>query len=363
MGQALYIGLMSGTSLDGIDAVLADFSAASPLLETNYRPLDEELRRELGALLTPGNDELDRAAIAANELARAYARSVGALIEAAGVAHAAIAAIGCHGQTVRHHPERGYTTQLVNAALLAELTGLPVACDFRSRDVAAGGQGAPLVPAFHAAVFRHSGRNRVIVNLGGIANLTWLPAEGAVLGFDCGPANALLDDWARVHLGTPCDIQGAWAAGGQVLDDLLGRFASDPYFTQPAPKSTGRHYFGLEWVRAHLGTVCDPRDVQATLAELTAATLASAIGASCPQAQEIYLCGGGVANADLVARIRRALTDCTVSTTANLGVDPDFVEALAFAWLARETLAHRPGNLPEVTGARGLRVLGCVYPA
>jgi anhydro-N-acetylmuramic acid kinase len=363
MGQPLYIGLMSGTSLDGIDAVLADFSAPAPLLKASYRPLDDDLRRQLGALLAPGGDELDRAALAANRLAHAYAASVSALIQAAGVAPQAIAAIGCHGQTVRHHPERGYTTQLVNAALLAELTHMAVACDFRSRDVAAGGQGAPLVPAFHAAFFRHPARDRVIVNLGGIANLTWLPAAGPLAGFDCGPANALLDDWAGLHLGTRHDADGRWAAGGRVLDDLLRRLAGDPYFTQAPPKSTGRHYFNLQWVHAHVGPGQASRDVQATLAELTALTLARAIERECAQAQEVYLCGGGVANADLVARIGRALGGRAVGTTGQLGVDPDFVEALAFAWLARETLAGRPGNLPEVTGARGLRVLGCIYPA
>jgi anhydro-N-acetylmuramic acid kinase len=363
MGQALYIGLMSGTSLDGIDAVLADFSAAAPLLKTSYRRFDDDLRRNLGALRAPGDDELDRAAMASNRLAQAYADSVRALIEAAGTPPQAIAAIGCHGQTVRHHPERGYTTQLVNAALLAELTGFSVACDFRSRDVAAGSQGAPLVPAFHAAFFRHPDLNRVIVNLGGIANLTWLPATGSILGFDCGPANALLDDWAALHLGERYDAAGRWAAGGRVLGDLLRRLESDPYFTQSPPKSTGRHYFSLEWVHAHLGRGEDPQDVQATLAELTATTLARASGSACGQAQEVYLCGGGVANADLVARLGRALGSRAVGTTAQLGVDPDFVEALAFAWLARETLAGRPGNLPEVTGARGLRVLGCHYPA
>jgi anhydro-N-acetylmuramic acid kinase len=363
MARELYVGLMSGTSLDGIDAVLADFSAAAPVLGTFYSPLADALRLELRSLLEPGHDELNRSALLGNALARAYAQAIHALLASAAVSIEDIAAIGCHGQTVRHRPERGYTTQLVNGALLAELSGARVVCDFRSRDVAAGGQGAPLVPAFHAAMFRHPVRNRVIVNLGGIANLTWLPPDGAIMGFDCGPANALLDEWAELHLGTRYDGEGRWAASGAMLPDLLARLAADPYFSQPPPKSTGREYFNLEWVRAHLAEDHLPQDVQATLAELGAAALAEAVGSHCAQADEVYLCGGGVANADLVGRIERMLQGCTVESTARLGVDPDWVEALAFAWLAREALAGRPGNVPGVTGARGPRVLGCIYPA
>jgi anhydro-N-acetylmuramic acid kinase len=363
MARELYVGLMSGTSLDGIDAVLADFAASTPLVSTVYSPLADPLRLELGALLEPGHDELNRSALLGNALARAYAQVTRTLLASARVSIEDIAAIGCHGQTVRHQPGRGYTIQLVNGALLAELAGARVVCDFRSRDVAAGGQGAPLVPAFHAAMFRHPVRNRVIVNLGGIANLTWLPANGEIAGFDCGPANALLDGWAELHLGTRYDGEGRWAAGGTVLPDLLARFSADPYFSQPPPKSTGREYFNLEWVRARLAEDRRPQDVQATLAELGAAALAQAIGSHCPQADEVYLCGGGVANADLVGRIDRMLQDCAVASIARLGVDPDWVEALAFAWLARATLAGRPGNVPGVTGARGSRVLGCIYPA
>jgi anhydro-N-acetylmuramic acid kinase len=363
MAQELYVGLMSGTSLDGIDAVLADFSAAAPIVSTFYTPLADALRLELRALLEPGHDELNRSALLGNALARAYAQATDALLASAPVAIEDIAAIGCHGQTVRHRPERDYTTQLVNGALLAELAGARVVCDFRSRDVAAGGQGAPLVPAFHAAMFRHPVRNRVIVNLGGIANLTWLPAAGTIMGFDCGPANALLDEWAEQHIGTRYDSEGRWAAGGTVLPDLLARLSADPYFGQPPPKSTGREYFQLEWVRAHLAESPRPQDVQATLAELSAAALVEAIGSHCPQASEVYLSGGGAANSDLVARIERMLKGCTVESIGRLGVGPDWVEALAFAWLAREALAGRPGNVAEVTGARGPRVLGCIYPA
>jgi anhydro-N-acetylmuramic acid kinase len=359
----LYIGLMSGTSLDGIDAVLADFSVRAPMVSTYYSAIPAALRHELRTLLQPGEDELARSAVAGNELTAHYARAVEALLRDAGKSASEILAIGCHGQTVRHLPESGYTIQLVNGALLAERTGIAVVCDFRSRDVAAGGQGAPLVPAFHLAMFRDCSVDRVIVNLGGIANLTWLPATGAIAGFDCGPANALLDEWAEQHLGAPYDAAGKWAASGKVLPDLLAALAADPYFTRRPPKSTGREYFALKWAHAHLRPQYRREDVQATFAELSASVLTSAIERYCPGANEVLLCGGGVANVDLVERIARLLAGRKVASTALLGVDPDWVEALAFAWLARDALAGRPGNVPEVTGARGPRVLGCIYPA
>jgi anhydro-N-acetylmuramic acid kinase len=361
--MALHIGLMSGTSLDGVDAVLADFTAASPAVSTHYVAIDDALRHSLKAMLQSGFDELERSASLGGDLARLYARAVGDLLAAAGVTARDVAAIGCHGQTVRHRPERGFSSQLVNAALLAELTELPVVCDFRSRDIAAGGQGAPLVPAFHAAMFRHPMLDRVIVNLGGIANLTWLPASGAIAGFDCGPANALLDEWAEAHLGTRYDARGEWAAGGRVIGKLLQGLLGDAYFRRPPPKSTGREYFDIEWAGAHIRPEYRHQDVQATLAELSATVVSAAIESYCAGANEVFLCGGGVSNTDLVGRIARRIPGCAVSSTAQLGIDPDWVEAMAFAWLARETLAGRPGNRPEVTGARGLRVLGCIYPA
>ena len=354
---------MSGTSLDGIDAVLADFSSQTATVSTYYGAMPPVLRIELKALLQSGGNELARSAVAGNELAAHYASAVEALLRKAGKSAAEIAAIGCHGQTVRHLPERGYTIQLVNGALLAEQTGIAVICDFRSRDVAAGGQGAPLVPAFHAALFRNRSVDRVIVNLGGIANLTWLPAAGAITGFDCGPANALLDEWAERHLGAAYDAAGKWAASGKVLPDLLAALAADAYFSRSPPKSTGREYFNLKWAHPYLSTQYRPQDIQATLAELSASVLAAAIVRHCPTANEVLLCGGGVGNVDLVERIARLLAGRKVASTALLGIDPDWVEALAFAWLAREALARRPGNVPEVTGARGPRVLGCIYPA
>lgn len=359
----LYIGLMSGTSLDGIDAVLVDFSLRARVVSAHYAAFPRRLRGELKALLKPGADELARSNILGNELAARYASATEVLLRSAGIAAPEIAAIGCHGQTVRHLPERGYTVQLVNGALLAELTGITIVCDFRSRDVAAGGQGAPLVPAFHSAMFRDRSVNRVIANLGGIANLTWLPVAGATTGFDCGPANALLDEWAERNLASPYDAGGRWAASGLVVPDLLAALEADPYFSRSPPKSTGRDYFDLKWAQAKLQAQYRPQDVQATFAELSAKALAQAIARHCPGANEVLLCGGGVANVDLVERIGRLLPGRKVASTALLGVDPDWVEAFAFAWLAREAMAHRTGNLPEVTGARGLRVLGCIYPA
>ncbi len=363
MASDLYIGLMSGTSLDGIDAVLADFSLPAPLVRTHFGVIPERLRNELKSLLQPGVNELARCAVIGNELAARYAHAVEVLLRDAGKPVTDIVAIGCHGQTVRHLPSQGYTVQLVNGALLAEQTGIAVVCDFRSRDVAAGGQGAPLAPAFHGAMFHDGSVNRVIVNLGGIANLTWLPAAGPITGFDCGPANALMDEWAEQHLGTPYDAAGSWASGGQVLTDLLAALSADPFFARCPPKSTGREYFDIKWAHAHLRTSFQPQDVQATFAELSASVLAAAIERHYSEAEEVLLCGGGVANADLVQRIGRLLAPRNVTSTMQLGVDPDWVEALAFAWLARETLAGRPGNLPRVTGARGARVLGCIYPA
>lgn len=363
MASNLFVGLMSGTSLDGVDAVLADLSAGASVVSTHYAPLPDGLRTELRRLLKPGADELARAAAAGNALAELYAEAVAALLRDAGLDAAAVAGIGCHGQTVRHEPQQGFSVQLVNGSLLAERTGIRVVCDFRNRDVAAGGQGAPLVPAFHAAMFRDPGRNRVIANLGGIANLTWLPATGSVSGFDCGPANALLDEWAEANLGVRYDDNGAWAASGVVLPALLEALAADPYFARRPPKSTGREYFNVEWARAHFRSEYRASDIQATFTELTAKALADAVLAYYGAADEVLLCGGGARNSDLVRRIASRLAGRGVASTATLGIDPDWVEALAFAWLARETLAGRAGNIPDVTGARGPRILGCIYPA
>lgn len=355
---------MSGTSLDGIDAVLAAFeNNTCKLLHSQFTPFDEALRAELLALNSAGENELERAALAANELSRRYAAAIRTLLEKAEIRAAQIKAIGCHGQTVRHRPDLGFTVQLASPALLAELTGIAVVADFRSRDIAAGGQGAPLVPAFHAALFRHPQRHRVIVNIGGISNLTSLPPHGAVLGFDCGPGNLLLDAWTTLHLGQPYDKDGAWATGGQPIPELLRQLLAEPFFAAPPPKSTGRDLFNLPWLTRFLSPDFAPVDVQATLLELTVTGIAAAILDHCSTASEIYLCGGGAHNGALVRRLKQSLPNRSIAPTDDLGVNADWVEAFAFAWLAGQTLNGKPGNLPEVTGAKGARILGAIYPA
>jgi anhydro-N-acetylmuramic acid kinase len=282
------------------------------------------------------------------------------------VAPTDIAAIGVHGQTVRHRPDLGYTTQIANPARLAEATGITVVADFRSRDIAAGGQGAPLVPALHAALFASNAVHRVIVNLGGIANLTDLPPHGEVRGFDTGPGNTLLDGWCERHTGAPFDRDGAWAASGRIARELLAELASDAYFAAAPPKSTGRDHFNPAWLQRaleQLRAAPQPVDVQRTLLVLTAATIARAIAEQCRGATEIVLCGGGANNAALVRELAAALAPRRLTTTAALGISVEQVEALAFAWLAREALSGRPGNLPSVTGARGARILGAIYRA
>jgi len=359
-----YVGLMSGTSLDGIDAVLADLSAGkSHLLGHQHDAFSNTLRSELAALNRSGDDELKRAALAANELARAYATVVQALLAKCSVNVRDVRAIGCHGQTVRHQPAAGYTLQLVNGSLLAELSRASVVCDFRSRDIAAGGQGAPLVPAFHHAVFASPDAHRVIVNIGGIANLTDLPPADAVTGFDCGPGNLLLDAWTQQHLAQPFDRDGAWALQGSVIPALLARLRDDEYFRRAPPKSTGRETFNLEWLEQRLTGAEKPADVQATLLTLTADEIADAIGKYCAGAIEVYLCGGGARNSALVDLLSKHLKPRKIAATDALGVSAEHVEALAFAWLAQQTLNSAPGNLPAVTGARGARVLGAIYRA
>lgn len=363
MAAELYVGLMSGTSLDGVDAVLADFAGAQPrVVASSHEPFDAALRAELLALTAPGVNEIERAALAGNLLAQRYARAVKALSPRSGKSRAAVRAIGCHGQTVRHHPDRGYTVQIGNPALLAELTQLRVVADFRSRDVAAGGQGAPLVPAFHAAAFGSRRDSRAALNLGGIANLSWLPRSGRVTGFDCGPGNCLLDLWAARHLGKPYDAGGAWAAGGKPLGSLLKHMLSEQYFSLRPPKSTGRELFNEAWLARMLDGDEDPRAVQATLLELTARSIAGAVARHCRGARRVIACGGGVRNRALMRRLRQLLAPAALETSARHGIDPQLVEATAFAWLAKQALEEKPGNLASVTGARGARVLGAVYP-
>lgn len=359
----LFIGLMSGTSLDGIDAVVSAFDSEPSLLHSHYQPYDSGLRAELLALQAPCYNELHRAAVTANEMAKAYAVAVTALLRQAALDAGNIEAIGCHGQTIRHHPDAGYTTQLVNAALLAELTGITVISDFRSRDIAAGGQGAPLVPAFHRYLFHSASEHRVIVNIGGIANITNLPTNGIVTGFDCGPGNTLMDDWINLHQGKSYDDNGSWAATGSMLPKLHNRLFLNHYFSTPPPKSTGRDLFNVAWLQAALNDDEQPQDVQATLLELTAQSIMLGIKRYCAGAQAVYVCGGGARNQTLMKRLAALLPRQRIANTSALGLDADWVEALAFAWLARQTLLREPGNLPQVTGAQGSRILGAVYPA
>mgnify|MGYP001580068681 CR=1 FL=1 len=356
---------MSGTSLDGVDAVLADFSAAPPqLIGNQHIGFDPTLRAELLALNQPGENELERAALAANHLARHYAMAVQALLAQQAISAQQVAAIGCHGQTVRHRPELGYTLQLNNPALLAELTGLSVVADFRSRDIAAGGQGAPLVPAFHAAAFSHPLKHRVIVNIGGIANLTDLPVDGKIIGFDCGPGNMLLDAWCAAQTGQAFDDNGAWAASGKVIPELLTVLLQAPYFQQHPPKSTGRDLFNSAWLQPFLRAEYAPQDVQATLMQLTVHSISQAIKDYCVDAQELFVCGGGARNGALMNALRHAFAEngVPVAPTDALGVAAEHVEALAFAWLARKTLQGKTGNLPAATGAKHACVLGAIYP-
>ena len=363
MSRELYVGLMSGTSLDGVDAVLADLSEARPTLLAAVRhPFPPALRAELLALNSPGGNEIERAALAAIELARKYAAAVQELLSRSGTPASEVRAIGCHGQTVRHLPQRGFSTQIGNAALLAELCGIAVVADFRSRDIAAGGEGAPLVPPFHAALFASGTESRAVVNVGGIANLTWLPVSGAVAGFDCGPGNCLLDLWAARHLGKDFDEAGEWAAGGSVAPALLEKFLAEPFFALPPPKSTGREVFNATWLDARGVAGEDPRSVQATLLELTARSIADACRRRFAGMQKLIVCGGGARNDALLRRLAALLTPLPVQTSDAHGIDAEQVEAAAFAWLAKQALTGAPASLPSVTGARGARVLGAIYP-
>jgi anhydro-N-acetylmuramic acid kinase len=362
---AYYIGIMSGTSLDGIDAVLADFSSSSPsLLHAYYQAYDPDLRNRLLELHLPGHDELHRAAMVSNELAHHYAQAVAELLRQSSIKTAEVAAIGCHGQTVRHCPEigRGYTIQLFNPALLVELSGIAVVADFRSRDIAAGGQGAPLVPAFHKVLFSHPNVHRAIVNIGGISNITDLPTSSEVTGFDCGPGNIMMDAWCLRHTGNTYDNNGSWAASGDVIPALIDKLRAMPFFSLPPPKSAGREIFNLPWLESCLAGDEHPVDVAATLLQLTVESIAESISDYFPQVTEVYLCGGGARNGALVARMHKAMSGKKVELTDCLGIDADWLEAFAFAWLAKQAMSGIPASLPSVTGAVGARLLGAIYP-
>jgi anhydro-N-acetylmuramic acid kinase len=368
----LFAGLMSGTSLDGVDGVLVDFSGQGlQVLAHVSAPIPTALQDELLALNRSGPNELHRAALAANALVRIYANVVAELLQRTGLGPEHVRAVGAHGQTVRHQPlafdGTGYTLQLNNPALLAELGGIDVVADFRSRDLAAGGQGAPLVPAFHQSVFADETQHVAVLNVGGMANLSVLgPRSSAeVLGFDTGPGNVLMDAWCQQHLHQPFDAHGAWAASGTVQPLLLASLLDEPFFALTPPKSTGRDLFHSAWLQAHLQQheSLAGADVQATLAELTARSAAEALVQQGSACRRLVVCGGGALNEHLMGRLQALLPGVEVCSSQALGLPPQQVEATAFAWLARNTVLGRSSSLPKVTGARGARILGAVYPA
>lgn len=370
-----YIGLMSGTSTDGIDGVLASFhNPAKPVIVASASlPLPADLRSEFLALNHPASNELERAALAGVRLAGCYAQVVHQLLRDSRVNALHVSAVGAHGQTVRHNPESGYTIQINAPALLAEQTGIAVIADFRARDIAAGGQGAPLVPIVHQALFASANVNRAIVNLGGIANVTLLSGQENVTGFDTGPANVLLDAWINEKQGLDYDAGGSWAATGQVSTDLLNfLLSSEPWLELDPPKSTGRHLFNRDWLHTRLtrfqslsetsAGVLNAADVQATLQAFTARTVATAIMNHAPDTQEVIVCGGGALNTGLMQMLAKELP-CSVTPSTTFGIPVQQVEALAFAWLAHAWDRSVPAGLPVVTGARQARILGCKYPA
>jgi anhydro-N-acetylmuramic acid kinase len=362
---ALYLGLISGTSMDGIDAALASFEPVPQLHAALTHPYPDDLRVRLLELAQgDGATTLDEIGALDARIAECFAQAALVLLERAGTPPGEVRAIGSHGQTLRHRPgaDPRFTMQLGDPSLIAERTGIATVADFRRADFAAGGHGAPLLPIFHAALFARAGELHGVLNLGGIANLTVLQADGGVLGFDTGPANGLLDAWCALHTGESFDRDGAFAARGQVNHALLERLLDEAYFRAPPPKSTGREQFHLDWLRARLGPdTLQPEDVQATLVELTARSVADAVHTHAKDARELLVCGGGSHNPLLMHALQGALAPLPVRSTAERGVDPDYVEATAFAWLARERLAGRPGNLPGVTGAKGPRLLGGIF--
>ena len=372
MHTMLFIGLMSGTSLDGVDVALVEFnnndSVASGqirLLDTHFLAYPASLRAQILALQHPTANELETTALMGNALAKLYAEAVNQLLAKINLKPQQITAIGCHGQTIRHQPQLmdgiGFTLQIGNPALLAELTDITVVADFRSRDIAAGGQGAPLVPAFHQAMFASAKMSRAIINIGGIANITYLKNNN-VLGFDSGPGNMLLDAWIKQHQNLDYDANGGWASTGQVIAPLLESMLADPYFALSPPKSTGRDLFNDHWLSKKIsGQHYAAQDVARTLVALTAHTIVDSLQHYCGSVDEVYLCGGGAHNSLLRLSLQTLLADIRVESTDILGVGVDWLEAIAFAWLAKQTLDKKTANLPEVTGAKGARILGAIY--
>lgn len=362
--MALYIGIMSGTSLDGLDICLVDIQQDIRLLDSQFLDFPASLRQELLELCQPCSNELVRLSVAEQEWARLAACGIQLILQRQTLSPSDIIAIGSHGQTIRHQPELGFSVQIGAPALLAELTGITVTSHFRQRDLAAGGQGAPLVPAFHQWLFARHQQATAVLNIGGFSNVSFLLPDQPVSGFDCGPGNVLLDAWIQKIKQRPYDKSGAWARSGRVNQSLLQQLLQQPYFAIRGPKSTGRELFNLDWLEQHLTqhSAVSSEDVQATLTELTAISIARSILEQQLPIQTVAVCGGGAHNSYLLERLSRLLPGIEVTTTCSLGVPADWMEAMAFAWLAHCCLAGVPANRPEVTGARGLRVLGAVYP-
>ncbi|MEH6494034.1 anhydro-N-acetylmuramic acid kinase [Halopseudomonas sp.] len=366
---ALYVGIMSGTSLDGIDIALTRFNAEqhqAECLDALCLDIPSELKQQLLSLCSSGDDELVRAGQAGIEWAQLAAAGVNQLLQRNQLNTSDVHAIGSHGQTVRHHPELGFSLQIGAPTLLAELTNINVISDFRSRDLAAGGEGAPLVPAFHSWLLSDALQTRTLINIGGFANLTIMRPGQPPAGFDSGPGNALMDAWIHQHKGLTYDKAGTWARQGNVIPELLTHMLADPYFARSGPKSTGREYFNPRWLNQQLsrfGATAAAADVQATLLALTSHSIADSVRLNASDSAALYLCGGGARNTLLLEQLEQLLPEQQVATTHALGVDPDWMEAMAFAWLAWRFDERLAGNLPSVTGARGERVLGALYPA
>ena len=363
-----YIGLISGTSMDGIDAALIEFGDHSAdIVSAGTSPYPESLRSELvDATRTPDSCTADVIGVLDHWVGECFRDAALELIQSAGIGPDDVRAVGSHGQTIRHRPDadRPFTLQIGNPDIIAKGTGIDCVADFRSADMALGGQGAPLVPPFHEWLFRSEDVDRCVLNIGGIANITVLPAApGPIGGFDTGPGNTLMDAWARRHRDAAFDEEGRWAASGTVIPSLLDAMRADPYFGKSPPKSTGFEYFNEDWLSALVRDDADSADVQATLSDLTAATIADAIGLHAPRTRELLICGGGVRNRDLIRRLGDRLSRATLASTADYGLDPDHAEAAAFAWLAMRTINGEPGNAPEVTGASRRTVLGALHRA
>ena len=361
INSKILIGIMSGTSLDGIDIALTriDKKKISVLdfLHINY---SAELKEKILKLHFPEKNELEKSSILSNDLAVLTGRGINRLLINNNLSAKQIKGVGYHGQTIRHRPEKGFSTQIGNADLLSEITNLTVVSNFRNRDIAAKGQGAPLVPAFHKDIFFSKTKNRVILNIGGISNITYLPTDGSIIGFDCGPGNILMDHWIKVNHDLNFDKNGKWAKKGQIIDDLLKYFLNDNFFKKKPPKSTGRDLFNLDWIKKGIKKSYSSEDIQRTLLELTAISIAKAIKKHCSKANEIYVCGGGAKNIFLI-EILKNKTNLSIQTTGDLNLPEQQVEAVAFAWLANQTLNKKFNNSPDVTGAKGFRILGSIH--